>query len=170
VDARHKAGHDEWRVATVRSIAFSTTPESPRAARAALFSFCEIAVRTRPRLTRARLRELLHYDPETGEFRWRKRMNGSVRVNDVAGCLTPDGYRRISIASRLYRAHHLAWLDGQMVPGDDRSPRWRSHEQPLAQPAPRNRMAEQCEQTPSSKQMGIEGRVATRVGMASNYS
>jgi len=76
-------------------------------------------MRRPPRLTRARLRELLHYDPDTGEFRWRRRMNGNVGVNNVAGCLTPDGYRRISIASRLYRAHHLAWLDvtGKWCPG-----------------------------------------------------
>lgn len=67
-------------------------------------------MKKRQRVTHARLCELLEYDDETGEFRWLKRMNGNVRVNDVAGSLTREGYRRISIARRLYRAHQLAWL------------------------------------------------------------
>jgi HNH endonuclease/AP2 domain len=74
------------------------------------FSFCEIAVRRRPRITRARLRALLHYDRETGEFRWRKRMNARVRAGHIAGTLTRDGYRVIAINGRPYRAHRLAWL------------------------------------------------------------
>jgi HNH endonuclease/AP2 domain len=67
-------------------------------------------VRRRPRITRARLRELLDYNKETGEFRWRKRMNHSAKAGDVAGTLHPDGYRMIRIKGRDYRAHHLAWL------------------------------------------------------------
>jgi hypothetical protein len=74
------------------------------------FSFCEIAVRRRPRVTRARLRALLHYDDETGEFRWLNRMNGRVRAGDIAGTLADNGYRLITINGRQCRAHHLAWL------------------------------------------------------------
>jgi hypothetical protein len=74
------------------------------------FSFCEIAVRRRPRVTRARLRALLRYDRETGEFHWLKRMNGRIRAGDLAGTLTEEGYRRIWIEGRHYRAHRLAWL------------------------------------------------------------
>jgi len=67
-------------------------------------------VSKRPRLTHARLRELLRYDAETGEFRWEKRMSRSVRAGDVAGVTDRDGYRRITIAGRIYPAHRLAWL------------------------------------------------------------
>jgi hypothetical protein len=67
-------------------------------------------VRRRPRLTRARLRELLHYDPATGEFRWLKRVSRPTRVGDAAGALEINGYRKITIEGRQYRAHHLAWL------------------------------------------------------------
>jgi HNH endonuclease len=67
-------------------------------------------VRRRPRITRARLRELLDYNDETGEFRWRKRVSKPVRVGDVAGALEINGYWKISIHGRQYRAHHLAWF------------------------------------------------------------
>jgi HNH endonuclease len=61
-------------------------------------------------VTRARLRALLHYDPETGEFRWRKRISQSIRGGDVAGTVDNDRYRKITINGRQYRAHRLAWF------------------------------------------------------------
>jgi hypothetical protein len=59
-------------------------------------------------LTRARLRELLHYDPNTGEFRWHKRLRNGYR--GLAGHVAQQGYRCIQIDGRVYRAHQLAWL------------------------------------------------------------
>jgi HNH endonuclease len=67
-------------------------------------------VKKRSRLTRARLHDLLHYDPETGEFRWQERVTRSIRVGDIAGLVDAEGYRLITIQGRAYRAHHLAWL------------------------------------------------------------
>jgi hypothetical protein len=61
-------------------------------------------VKNRPRLTRARLRELLHYDKDTGEFRWLERVSNEVRPGSVAG------YVEIRIDQRAYVAHQLAWL------------------------------------------------------------
>jgi len=58
----------------------------------------------------ARLRELLDYDPATGEFRWRKRMCSSIKPGDIAGGLDKEGYRKITINGRQYPAHQLAWL------------------------------------------------------------
>jgi hypothetical protein len=72
------------------------------------FFICEIVVRRRRRVTRARLRALLHYDSRTGEFRWRKRV-GSIKPGDIAGTLV-QGYRKIEINGRSYPAHQLAWL------------------------------------------------------------
>jgi hypothetical protein len=61
-------------------------------------------VKRRPRLTRARLRELLRYNKKTGEFRWRKRSDFSV--DHVPG----QGRLFIIIDQRLYPAHQLAWF------------------------------------------------------------
>ena len=67
-------------------------------------------MRRRPRLTRARLHDVLDYDSKTGEFRWRERVSRSVKAGDVAGLVNRDGYRRITIEGRKYPAHRLAWL------------------------------------------------------------
>jgi hypothetical protein len=63
------------------------------------------------RVTRARLRELLRYDPVRGEFRWRKRVCSSVRVGNVAGYFNERrGHRFIHIQQRMYSEHQLAWF------------------------------------------------------------
>ncbi len=67
-------------------------------------------MRRRPRITRARLHDVLHYDSETGEFRWRKQVSRSVKTGDIAGLTDEDGYRRITIGGKIYPAHRLAWL------------------------------------------------------------
>ena len=61
-------------------------------------------------LTQARLKELLDYNSETGEFFWRKTLKGHVRANKRAGHLSGDGYWIIGIDGKQYRAHRLAWL------------------------------------------------------------
>jgi hypothetical protein len=61
-------------------------------------------MKKRSQLTRARLRELLHYDEQTGEFRWWKHGGDEVCLGDVAG------FVRICVLGRTYRAHQLAWL------------------------------------------------------------
>lgn len=64
----------------------------------------------RPELTAEQLREILHYDPDTGVFTRRVSTARNVKAGDVAGYSNGDGYRYISVQNRLYKAHRLAWL------------------------------------------------------------
>ena len=56
-----------------------------------------------------RLKELLSYSPDTGEFLWLV-SGGGVAAGGVAGAPRTDDYRKIQIAGRHYLAHRLAWL------------------------------------------------------------
>ena len=61
-------------------------------------------------LTAEKLRELLHYDQETGIFTWKVRTAKCVKVGCVAGSPNGLGYLQITVLSRRYKAHRLAWL------------------------------------------------------------
>ena len=65
-------------------------------------------------LTQERLKELLHYEPETGIFTWRVRPNRRIRIGSKAGTevLEHGNYRRVNIKvdGKLRKAHRLAWL------------------------------------------------------------
>ena len=69
---------------------------------------------TGPALTAARLRELLHYDPETGEFRWRIHRAGTAVAGQIAGNTQRPNpryrRRRIGVDYVEYKANRLAWL------------------------------------------------------------
>ena len=60
-------------------------------------------------MTPERLRELLHYDLETGAFVWLVNTKRAC-AGSVAGCQNRHGYLRICIDGRSYQAHRLAWL------------------------------------------------------------
>jgi hypothetical protein len=61
-------------------------------------------------LTQDRLKELLHYDPDTGEFIWKVKIKGNVNPGDLAGCCRNKENRQIKIDGIHYSATHLAWL------------------------------------------------------------
>lgn len=61
-------------------------------------------------LSQERLKELLSYNPEIGEFRWTKARRGVV-VGALCGRISKgSGYRDIGIDCVLYRSHRLAFL------------------------------------------------------------
>lgn len=60
-------------------------------------------------LTAERLREVLHYDPDTGVFTWRVN-KGRAKAGDVAGYCNNRGYRQIKLGGTVHSAHRLAWL------------------------------------------------------------
>jgi hypothetical protein len=61
-------------------------------------------------ITAAKLREVLHYDPETGVFTWLVNISLKVKAGDIAGSDHGGGYIEIGIFDRSYLAHRLAWL------------------------------------------------------------
>ncbi len=61
-------------------------------------------------LTAARLRELLHYDPDSVVFSWRASGKGRKTPGCAAGAVHGNGYRSINIQRRYYSAHRLVFL------------------------------------------------------------
>lgn len=61
-------------------------------------------------LTAEKLRELLHYDPETGVFTRKVSTSNNVKTGDIAGRLVSDGYIRVKVRNIDYYAHRLAWF------------------------------------------------------------
>jgi hypothetical protein len=63
-------------------------------------------------LTQARLKQLLQYDQDTGQFWWLVN-RGPVSIGQAAGHLHYAGnqtYIRMCVDCKKYYAHHLAWL------------------------------------------------------------
>lgn len=60
-------------------------------------------------ITTDRLRELLHYDAETGVFTWLA-PRPRARIGEVAGGSHSLGYRRIRLDGVDHYCHRLAWL------------------------------------------------------------
>ena len=62
-------------------------------------------------ITQKKLKEALHYNPDTGVFTWVKApKNKSQLLGCEAGSVNDKGYRIITVHKDRYRAHHLAWL------------------------------------------------------------
>lgn len=62
------------------------------------------------KLTQERLKELLHYDSDTGSFTWIVNRGNAVTVGDIANYRSGGGYVQIRIDKKLYYGHRLAWL------------------------------------------------------------
>lgn len=61
-------------------------------------------------LTLERLREVLHYNQETGIWTWLISSKWNIIIGSTAGDLKPSGYILIGVDGKRYRAHRLAWL------------------------------------------------------------
>jgi len=56
------------------------------------------------------LHEILDYNPDTGEFFWKKKMGSRAMPGQSAGWKTSEGYIEIKIFGRAYKRARLAWL------------------------------------------------------------
>lgn len=56
----------------------------------------------------AALKDTLDYNPENGEFRWKKTKFPS-KLGAIAGGLNNKGYTVIELKGKFYSAHRLAW-------------------------------------------------------------
>lgn len=65
-------------------------------------------------LTQQRLKELLDYNPETGDFTWKVRRKG-VKVGKPAGSVHNAGYLHFMVDGKQYLNHRLAvlWMTGK---------------------------------------------------------
>ena len=61
-------------------------------------------------ITQSRLRELLHYDPLTGEFVWNVDRGHKIKPGSIAGSRNAIGYIELRIDDQLYLAHRLVFL------------------------------------------------------------
>lgn len=87
-------------------------------------------------LTLARLKELLHYDPETGLWTWLVNRTGfGARAGDHPSHKDGNGYLQFSVDGRLYHSNRLAWfyMTGEWPPRivdhedlDRSNDRWRN--------------------------------------------
>lgn len=55
------------------------------------------------------IRDWINYNPETGEFIWRRSPANNVPQGSVAGFLSADGYYNIRFNKSIYKAHRIAW-------------------------------------------------------------
>ena len=62
------------------------------------------------KLTQARLRQLLTYNPETGEFIWNMFRGGTAKKGSIAGRIDTKGYVQITVDMVAIGAHRLAFL------------------------------------------------------------
>lgn len=61
-------------------------------------------------ITQSELKQLLHYDPQTGWFTWLVCNSNRAAVGSPAGATRPDGYVKIGLHGKPNLAHRLAWL------------------------------------------------------------
>lgn len=61
-------------------------------------------------ITQERLKELLHYDPDTGSFTRKIRRGPQAPTGPITNQIHPRGYIYIQLDGNKYQAHRLAWF------------------------------------------------------------
>ena len=61
-------------------------------------------------ITQPELKELLHYDPDTGFFIRKTKATCSAEIGSIVGSPDSYGYIAVNVKGCVYRAHRLAWF------------------------------------------------------------
>lgn len=61
-------------------------------------------------LSQEKLKENLHYNKNTGQFKWRVTRGSQAKKGNIAGSNHHNGYKAICILGKRYYIHRLAWL------------------------------------------------------------
>ncbi len=61
-------------------------------------------------MTQEELKQLLHYDPDTGDFTWRLTQGRKIAGDKAGSVNCGNGYRYIGVMYKVYLAHRLAWF------------------------------------------------------------
>jgi hypothetical protein len=61
-------------------------------------------------ITQEYLKQILHYNAETGVFSWNKQLTNNIKKGQIAGSLRKDGRIQIRTEGKIHLAHRLAWL------------------------------------------------------------
>lgn len=69
-----------------------------------------IAMKGQIMITQSKLKELVHYNLETGIFTWKKRTSNRIKIGNVVGNLHKCGYIEMRVDGERCLAHRLAWL------------------------------------------------------------
>jgi hypothetical protein len=57
-----------------------------------------------------RIREILDYNPDTGDFHWKIKPTKNTPIGKKAGGVTNEGYGHICYKGKRYSMSHLAWM------------------------------------------------------------
>lgn len=55
------------------------------------------------------IRQLIHYDPYTGKFFWKRSNHSKQVIGQELGSLNTIGYYTLSLNKHIYYAHRVAW-------------------------------------------------------------
>lgn len=71
-------------------------------------------------LTLEKLKQYIHYNPETGIFVWLRTTTQRVKLGGVVGSKMANGYLDTCVCGRRFLLHRLAWwyMTGEMPVGD----------------------------------------------------
>lgn len=61
-------------------------------------------------ITAEEARQLFHYNPETGDLTWKVSLNPRAPVGHVVRAPDNNGYYRVKVRGKLYKAHRVIWL------------------------------------------------------------